>query len=139
MNYTENTKLNEIPNAKAILDDTIASVKYMYENCTLGYFINTNKETGEQSIATTILGIYFGCGTGAAANVPKKYKGSIVEKIGKSFATWRKNENGADKITSAVTNAKLEMAKNMLLAKMDIKQIATITGLSVDDINALTA
>ena len=137
MNYNENTKLNEIPNAKAILDDTIESVKSMYNNYTLGDFINTAKETGEQSIATTTLGIYFGCGTGAAANVPKKYKGSIVEKLGQAFAMWRKNEKGADKITNAVNNAKIEMAKNMLAAKMAVVQIATITGLSVDEINAL--
>lgn len=139
MTYKKDTKINTIPNAKNILQDTIQTVQNIFDTYSIGDFINIAKETAEESIATTTLGIFFGCGTGAAANVPKKFKGDLPEKIGQALATWRKNGKDADKITSAVNNTKLEMAKNMLLAKMDVKQIATITGLSEDEINALNA
>ena len=139
MNYTKDTKINTIPNAKNILNDTIASVQSMFDNCTLGDFINVAKETGEQSIATSTLGIFFGCGTGAAANVPKKFKGDLIQKLGESFSTWRKNEKGLDKVANAIKNEKITMAKNMLLAKMKPEQIATITGLTIEEINALNA
>ena len=137
MEYTNETRINTIANAQNILNDTIESVKDIFNNATIGDFINTDKNTGEQSVATTTLGIFCGTGTGAMANNVKKYKGSITEKLGQLFAQWRKNEKGADKITNAVNNAKLEMVKNMIRAKMDTNQIATITGLSIEEINNL--
>lgn len=139
MNYTKETKINTIPNAENILKDTIAIVQNIYDTYTIGDFINVEKETGEESFASTTFGIFGGCGTGAGANVPKKFKGSLTEKIGQALATWRKNEKGLDKVANAVKNEKITMAKNMLLAKLSIDQIAKITGLSVDEINGLSA
>ena len=139
MNYTKDTKLNEIPNAKNILNDTIQIVQNMFDTFTIGDFINVDKNTGEESFASTTFGIFGGCGTGAAANVPKKYKGTLTEKIGQALATWRKNEKGLDKVANAVKNEKITMAKNMLAAKMEAEQIATFTGLTIDEINALNA
>lgn len=137
MNYTKETRINTIPNAKNILNDTIKSVQYMFDNYTLGDFINKDKKTDEESAATTTLGIFCGTGTGAMANNVKKYKGTLTEKMGQLFTLWRKDEKGADKVTTAVNNTKIEMAKNMLLAKMKPEQIATITGLSVDDVKTI--
>lgn len=139
MTYTKETRINSIPNAKNILEDTIAIVKNIYDTYTIGDFINVDKNTGEEGFASTTFGIFGGCGTGAGANVPKKYKGSLTEKIGQALATWRKNEKGADKVANAVNSAKLDMAKNMLLAKLPVEQIAKITGLSVEEIKALNA
>lgn len=139
MNYTKETKLKEIPNAQNIMNDTIAIVKNIYENYTIGDFINTEKETGEESFASTTFGIFGGCGTGAGANVPKKFKGTLTEKIGQALATWRKNEKGLDKVANAVKNEKITMAKNMLLAKLSLDQISKITGLSIEEINGLNA
>lgn len=139
MTYTKETRINTIPNAKNILEDTIKIVKDIFDNYTIGDFINVDKNTGEEGFASTTFGIFGGCGTGAGANVPKKYKGSLTEKIGQALATWRKNEKGADKVASAVNSAKLDMAKNMLLAKLPAEQIAKITGLSVEEIKALNA
>ena len=139
MNYTKETKINSIPNAKNILNDTIQIVQNIFDTYTIGDFINVTKETGEESFASTTFGVFGGCGTGAAANIPKKYKGSLVEKIGQSLATWRKNEKGLDKVANAVKNEKIQMAKNMLSAKMKPEQIATITGLTIDEINDLNA
>ena len=126
MNYTKETKINTIPNAKSILEDTIKIVQNIFDTYTIGDFINTDKDTGEESFASTTFGIFGGCGTGAGANVPKKFKGSLTEKIGQALATWRKNE-------------KISVAKSMLLAKLTIDQIAKITGLSVEEINGLNA
>ena len=139
MEYTNETRINTIANAQNILNDTIESVKDIFNNATIGDFINTDKNTGEQSVATTTLGIFCGTGTGAMANNVKKYKGSITEKLGQLFANWRKNEKGLDKVANAVKNEKFTMAKNMLLAKLSVDQISKITGLSVDEINALNA
>lgn len=139
MTYTKETRINTIPNAKNILEDTIKIVKDIFDNYTIGDFINVDKNTGEEGFASTTFGIFGGCGTGAGANVPKKYKGSLTEKIGQALATWRKNEKGADKVATAVNSAKLDMAKNMLLAKLPRDQIAKITGLSLEEINALIA
>ena len=139
MNYTKETRINEIPNAKNILEDTIKIVQNIYENYTIGDFINVEKETGEESFASTTFGIFGGCGTGAGANVPKKFKGTLTEKIGQALATWRKNEKGLDKVANAVKNEKITMAKNMLIAKLSVDQIAKITGLSTEEINALNA
>ena len=137
MPYTKETKINTIPNAKNILNDTIAIVQDIFNSYTIGDFINVDKNTSEESFASTTFGIFGGCGTGAAANVPKKYKGDLTQKIGQALSVWRKNEKGNDKVANAVNNAKIEMAKNMLHAKMDTKQIATITGLSIEEIKEL--
>ena len=139
MNYTKETKINTIPNAKSILEDTIKIVQNIFDTYTIGDFINTDKDTGEESFASTTFGIFGGCGTGAGANVPKKFKGSLTEKIGQALATWRKNEKGLDKVANAVKNEKITMAKNMLLAKLAPEQIAKITGLSIDEIKELNA
>lgn len=139
MTYTKETRIKEISNAQNILNDTIQIVKNIYENYTIGDFINIEKETEEESFASTTFGIFGGCGTGAAANIPKKYKGTLTEKIGQAIASWRKNEKGADKVANAVNNAKIDMAKNMLRAKLPIDQIAKITGLSDDEIKNLDA
>lgn len=139
MNYTNETKINTIPNAKNILQDTIQIVQNIFDTYTIGDFINIDKNTNEESFASTTYGIFGGCGTGAAANVPKKYKGTLTEKIGQALATWRKNEKGLDKVANAIKNEKITMAKNMLNAKMKAEQIATITGLTIEEINALNA
>ena len=139
MNYTKDTKINTIPNAKNILNDTIQIVQDIFDTYTIGDFINIDKNTTEESFASTTFGIFGGCGTGAAANVPKKYKGDLTQKIGQALSVWRKNEKGADKVANAVKNEKIQMAKNMLGAKMKPEQIATITGLTIDEVNALTA
>ena len=139
MTYTKETKIKDIPNAKFIMEDTVQLVKDIYETYSIGDFINVDKETGEESFASTTFGIFGGCGTGAGANVPKKYKGSLSEKVGQALAAWRKNVKGADKVATAVNNAKIDMAKNMLLAKLPIEQIVKITGLSVDEVNAINA
>ena len=139
MNYTKETKINEIPNTKNILQDTIQIVQNIFDTYTIGDFINVEKETQEESFASTTFGIFGGCGTGAAANVPKKYKGDLTQKIGQALSVWRKNEKGLDKVANAVKNEKITMAKNMLLAKLAPEQIATITGLTVEEINALNA
>ena len=139
MTYTKETKINTIPNAKNILNDTIQIVQNIFDTYTIGDFINVTKETNEESFASTTFGVFGGCGTGAAANVPKKYKGTLVEKIGQSLATWRKNEKGLDKVANAVKNEKIQMAKNMLGAKMKPDQIATITVITIEEINALNA
>ena len=139
MNYTKETKINTIPNAKNILEDTIKIVQNIFDTYTIGDFINVEKETGEESFASTTFGIFGGCGTGAGANVPKKFKGTLTEKIGQALATWRKNEKGLDKVANAVKNEKITVAKNMLLAKLTPEQIAKFTGLSIDEIKELNA
>lgn len=139
MNYTNETKINTIPNAKNILNDTVQIVQNIFDTYTIGDFINIDKNTNEESFASTTFGVFGGCGTGAAANVPKKYKGTLTEKIGQALATWRKNEKGLDKVANAVKNEKITMAKTMLSLKLDVKQIATVTGLTVEEINALNA
>lgn len=139
MNYTKETKINAIPNAKNILQDTIQIVQDIFDNYTIGDFINIDKNTNEESFASTTFGIFGGCGTGAAANVPKKYKGTLTEKIGQALTTWRKNEKGLDKVANAVKNEKITMAKNMLFAKLAIAQIAKITGLETIEIEEIAA
>ena len=139
MSYTNETKIGTIPNAKNILQDTIQIVQNIFDTYTIGDFINVDKNTGEESFASTTFGIFGGCGTGAAANVPKKYKGDLTQKIGQALSVWRKNEKGLDKVASAVKNERILMAKNMLNAKMKPDQIATITGLTIEEINALNA
>ena len=141
MNYTKETKINEIPNAKNILNDTIQLVQQIYDTYTIGDFINVEKESGEESFASTTFGIFGGCGTGAGANVPKKFKGTLTEKVGQALATWRKNANSKLSAAEIAENAKLhalyETAKRMLNANMAPETIAQITGLSVEQINGI--
>ena len=140
MNYTKETKLNTIPNVKTIAQRTIDDINNMAQNFELGYFVEENKKTGELELKTQSLSTICGASAGAIANQIKARKGDIFAKLGDFFATWTKNGNGtAGQIANAVKNEKIQMAKNMLLAKMKPEQIANITGLSVEEINALTA
>ena len=140
MNYTKETKLNTIPNVKTIAQRTIDDINNMAQNFELGYFVEENKKTGELELKTQSLSTICGASAGAIANQIKARKGDIFAKLGDFFATWTKNGNGtAGQIANAVKNERIQMAKNMLLAKMKPEQIANITGLSVEEINALTA
>ena len=140
MNYTENTKLSEIANAKAIAERTKKDIDFMLNSYTLVDFVETNKKSGELELKTQSLSTICGASAGAIANQIKARKGTILEKLGDFFATWTKNGNGtANQIANAVKNEKIQMAKNMLGAKMKPEQIATITGLTIEEINALNA
>ena len=140
MNYTENTKLSEIINAKAIAERTKKDIDFMLNSYTLVDFVETNKKSGELELKTQSLSTICGASAGAIANQIKARKGTIWEKLGNFFETWTKNGNNtAGQIANAVKNEKIQMAKNMLNAKMKPEQIATITGLTVEEINALNA
>lgn len=140
MNYTKETQLNTIANAQNIAKRTIQDIENMVKTFTLGAFVEENKKTGELEIKTQSLSTICGASAGAIANQIKARKGDIFAKLGDFFATWTKNGNNtAGQIANAVNNEKRNMAKNMLLAKMKPEQIATITGLSIEEINALNA
>ena len=140
MNYTKDTKLNTIPNAQTIAKRTITDIENMLKSFDLGAFVGENKNTGELELRTQYLSTICGASAGAIANQIKARKGDIFAKLGDFFATWTKNGNGtANQIANAVKNEKIQMAKNMLSAKMKPEQIATITGLTIDEINALNA
>lgn len=141
MNYTENTKLCDIKNAQVIADNTKKAIDILLTK-DLGYFVKFDETTQEYSIKTESLSTICGTSSGAIANQIKKRKGTIYEKLGDFFATWSKDGgklSAAEIAKKAEKDTKLTMAKNMLMGKMDIKLIATITGLSVDEINALNA
>ena len=141
MNYTENTKLSEIKNAQIIADSTKKAIDVLLTK-DLGFFVKLDETTNEYSIKTESLSTICGTSSGAIANQIKKRKGNIFEKLGDFFATWSKDngkQNAAEIAKQAEDNAKSQMAKNMLLAKLAVEQIAKITGLSVDEINALKA
>ena len=140
MEYTENTKLSEIANAQAIAERTKKDIDLMVNSYTFNDFVETNKKSGELELKTQSLSTICGASAGAIANQIKARKGTIFEKLGDFFATWTKNGNNtAGQIANAVRNEKITMAKNMLNAKMKPEQIATITGLTIDEINALNA
>ena len=140
MNYTKDTQLNTIPNAQNIAKRTINDIENMVKTFTLGAFVEENKKTGELELKTQSLSTICGTSAGAIANQIKARKGDIFAKLGDFFATWTKNGNNAvNQIANAVKNEKIQMAKNMLNAKMKVEQIATITGLTIDEINALNA
>ena len=140
MNYTKDTQLNTIANAQNIANRTINDIKSMVDSFTLGSFVEENKKTGELELKTQSLSTICGTSAGAIANQIKARKGDIFAKLGDFFATWTKNGNNtAGQIANAVRNEKFTMAKNMLNAKMKAEQIATITGLTIDEINALSA
>lgn len=141
MNYTENTKLSEIKNAQNIADSTKKAIDVLLTK-DLGFFVKFDDETQEYSIKTESLSTICGTSSGAIANQIKKRKGTIFEKLGDFFATWSKDAgklSTAEIAKQAENNAKITMAKNMLLAKLNVDQIAKITGLSVAEINTLNA
>lgn len=140
MNYTKDTQLNTIANAQNIAKRTITDIENMLKTFTLGAFVEENKKTGELELKTQSLSTICGTSAGAIANQIKARKGDIFAKLGDFFATWTKNgNNAANQIANAVKNEKIQMAKNMLSAKMKPEQIATITGLTIEEINALNA
>lgn len=140
MNYTKDTQLNTITNAQNIAKRTIQDIENMVKTFTLGSFVEENKKTGELELKTQSLSTICGTSAGACANQIKARKGDIFAKLGDFFATWTKNGNNtAGQIANAVNNEKRNMAKNMLSLKLDVKQIATVTGLTIDEINALNA
>ena len=141
MNYTQNTKLSEIKNAQNIADSTKKAIDILLTK-DLGFFVKLDETTQEYSIKTESLSTICGTSSGAIANQIKKRKGNIFEKLGDFFATWSKDAGklSATEIAKQAENsAKITMAKNMLLAKLSVDQIAKITGLSVDEINSLNA
>ena len=141
MTYTKDTKLTEIKNAQIIADSTKKAIDVLLTK-DLGFFVKFDETTNEYSIKTESLSTICGTSSGAIANQIKKRKGSIFEKLGDFFATWSKDSgklSAAEIAKQAENSAKITMAKNMLLAKLPIDQIAKITGLSVEDINALNA
>ena len=140
MNYTKDTQLNTIANAQNIAKRTITDIENMLKTFTLDSFVEENKKTGELELKTQSLSTICGTSAGAIANQIKARKGTIYERLGDFFATWTKNgNNAANQIANAVKNEKIQMAKNMLIAKMKPEQIAIITGLTIEEINALNA
>ena len=140
MNYTNDTQLNTIANSQNIAKRTISDIENMLKTFTLDSFVEENKKTGELELKTQSLSTICGTSAGAIANQIKARKGTIYERLGDFFATWTQNgNNAANQIATAVKNEKITMAKNMLNAKMKPEQIATITGLTIEEINALTA
>lgn len=135
MNYTKDTQLNTIANAQNIAKRTISDIENMLKTFTLGAFVEENKKTGELELKTQSLSTICGTSAGAIANQIKARKGDIFAKLGDFFATWTKNgNNAANQIANAVKNEKIQVVKNMLGLKIDVKQIATVTGLSIDEI-----
>ena len=138
MNYTKDTQLNSIANAQNIAKRTIEDINDMIQNFTLGAFVEENKKTGELELKTQSLSTICGTSAGAIANQIKARKGTIYERLGDFFATWTKNgNNAANQIANAVKAEKIQVVKNMLALKIDVKQIATVTGLTVDDIKSM--
>lgn len=141
MTYTENTKLAEIKNAQVIADSTKKAIDVLLTK-DLGFFVKLDETTQEYSIKTESLSTICGTSSGAIANQIKKRKGTIYEKLGDFFATWSKDSgklSAAEIAQKAEKDAKINMARNMLLAKLNVEQIAKITGLNVDEIESLNA
>lgn len=141
MNYNENTKLSDIKNAQIIADNTKKAIDILLSK-DLGYFVKFDEQTQEYSIKTESLSTICGASSGAIANQIKKRKGTIYEKLGDFFATWSKDGgklSTAEIAQKAEKDAKINVAKSMLLAKISAEQIAKFTGLSVDEINGLNA
>jgi predicted transposase/invertase (TIGR01784 family) len=141
MNYTKETKLSEIKNAQVIADSTKNAIDLLLAK-DLGFFVKFDEDTQEYSIKTESLSTICGTSSGAIANQIKKRKGTIYEKLGDFFATWSKDAgklSAAEIAKQAEKAAIITMAKSMLAAKLNVEQIAKLTGLSVDEINALNA
>lgn len=143
MNYTKETKLSEIKNAETIANATKSNIDYMLKNWKIADFVKWNEKKNRNEIKTESLSTLCGTSSGAIANRIDEQKGAdIYEKIGLFLGSWVKGGNkqsAAEIAKQAENNAKISMAKNMLLAKLAVEQIAKITGLSVDEINALKA
>lgn len=143
MNYTKETKLSEIKNAETIANATKSNIDYMLKNWKIADFVKWNEKKNRNEIKTESLSTLCGTSSGAIANRIDEQKGAdIYEKIGLFLGSWVKGGNKqsvAEIAKQAENNAKISMAKNMLLAKLAVEQIAKITGLSVDEINALKA
>lgn len=141
MNYTKETKLSEIKNAETIANATKSNIDYMLKNWKISDFVKWNEKKNRNEIKTESLSTLCGTSSGAIANRIDEQKGAdIYEKIGLFLGSWVKGGNKqsvAEIAKQAENNAKISMAKNMLLAKLAVEQIAKITGLSVDEINAL--
>lgn len=141
MNYTQNTKLSDIKNAQNIAESTKKAIDVLLTK-DLGFFVKIDENTQEYSIKTESLSTICGTSSGAIANQIKKRKGTIFEKLGDFLATWTKDSgklSAAEIAKQSEQKARIEMAKKMLLAKMKPEQIATITGLSIEEINDLNA
>ena len=143
MSYTKETKLSEIKNAETIATATKSTIDYMLKNWTIADFVKWNEKKNRNEIKTESLSTLCGTSSGAIANRIDEQKGAdIYEKIGLFLGSWVKGGNKqsvAEIAKQAENNAKISMAKNMLLAKLAVEQIAKITGLSVDEINSLNA
>lgn len=143
MSYTKETKLSEIKNAETIATATKSTIDYMLKNWTIADFVKWNEKKNRNEIKTESLSTLCGTSSGAIANRIDEQKGAdIYEKIGLFLGSWVKGGNkqsAAEIAKQAENNAKISMAKNMILAKLAVEQIAKITGLSVDEINALKA
>ena len=143
MEYTKETKLSEIKNAETIANATKSNIDYMLKNWKIADFVKWNEKKNRNEIKTESLSTLCGTSSGAIANRIDEQKGTdIYEKIGLFLGSWVKGGNKqsvAEIAKQAENNAKISMAKNMLLAKLAVEQIAKITGLSVDEINALKA
>lgn len=143
MNYTKETKLSDIKNAETIGNATKSTIDYMLKNWTIGDFVKFNEKKNRNEIKTESLSTLCGTSSGAIANrIDEQKSDNIYEKIGLFLGSWVKGGNkqsAAEIAKQAENNAKIQMAKNMLSAKMQAEQIATITGLTIDEINALSA
>lgn len=143
MNYTKETKIKDIQNAKTIAENTKKTIEYMIENWTIGDFVKWNEKKHKNELKTESLSTLCGASSGAIANrIDEQDEPDIYSKIGAFLGSWIKggNKNNAVEIARQAENsAKISMAKNMLLAKLQPEQIAKITGLSVDEINSLNA
>lgn len=143
MNYTKETKLSEIKNAETIANATKSTIDYMLKNWTIADFVKWNEKKNRNEIKTESLSTLCGTSSGAIANRIDEQKGAdIYEKIGLFLGSWAKggNKQSAAEIAKQAENtAKISVAKNMLLAKLTVDQIAKFTGLSVDFVNALKA
>lgn len=143
MNYTKETKLKEIPNAKTIAENTKKTIDYMLDNWCVGDFVKWNEKKHKNEIKTESLSTLCGTSSGAIANrIDEQDAPDIYGKIGAFLGSWVKggNKNNAVEIAKkAEENTKLSMAENMVRANMQAQQIATISGLSLDVVNTIIA
>ena len=141
MNYTKETTLKEIPNAKIIAENTKKTIDYMLGNWCVGDFVKWNEKKHKNEIKTESLSTLCGTSSGAIANrIDEQDAPDIYGKIGAFLGSWIKggNKNNAVEIAKkAEENTKLSMAENMARAKMNIDQIVTISGLSKETVTAI--
>lgn len=143
MNYTKETKLKEIPNAKTIAENTKKTIDYMIDNWSLSDFVKWNEKKHKNEIKTESLSTLCGTSSGAIANrIDEQDAPDIYGKIGAFLGSWIKggNKNNAVEIAKkAEENTKISMAENMVRANMQAEQIAMISGLSLDVVNTIIA